>query len=58
MRSKTFFHLFTWTILGAMTTAVQVLPAQTPAALNQAGVGMGHLHVLISESNYDAHRKA
>jgi len=61
MRSKTLFHLSACTIiaaLAAVTAAVQPLPAQTPASLNQAGVGMGHLHVLVSESDYDAHRNA
>ena len=57
MQSKTFFHLSAW-IIAALAASVQPLQAQTPAALNQAGVGMGHLHVLVSESNYDAHRRA
>ena len=57
MQSKTFFHLSAW-IIAALTAVVPPLQAQTPVALNQAGVGMGHLHVLVSESNYDAHRKA
>ncbi len=61
MRSKTWFHLSACTIIAAiaaMTAAVHPLPAQIPSSLNQAGVGMGHLHVLVSESDYDAHRNA
>ena len=58
MRSKTLFHLSVWTVIAAVTATVQPLAAQIPASLNQAGVGMGHLHVLVDESKYDAHRKA
>ncbi len=38
-------------------SAAGALQAQVPV-LGEDGVGMGHLHVLIGEADYEAHRKA
>lgn len=44
-------------VLATLLTALQPLHAQIPE-LDGGRVGMGHLHVLVSESDYDAHRRA
>lgn len=45
------------TLFAALAASATRLPAQIPV-LDGGAVGMGHLHTLVSEADFDAHRRA